>query len=70
MIDITGLDAVREGDPVTVFGKGLPVSKVAEWAGTIPYEILTGISQRVKEFITRNKTSPTVIFVVLQVDYG
>jgi alanine racemase len=48
MIDITGLKGVREGDPVTVFGKGLPVSKVAEWAGTIPYEILTGISQRVK----------------------
>ncbi|MCF1716592.1 bifunctional UDP-N-acetylmuramoyl-tripeptide:D-alanyl-D-alanine ligase/alanine racemase [Flavihumibacter sp. RY-1] len=48
MIDITGLQGVREGDPVTVFGKGLPVSKVSEWAGTIPYEILTGISQRVK----------------------
>lgn len=48
MIDISGVSNIREGDPVTVFGKGLPVAKVAEWAGTIPYEILTGISQRVK----------------------
>ncbi|MBZ5858472.1 bifunctional UDP-N-acetylmuramoyl-tripeptide:D-alanyl-D-alanine ligase/alanine racemase [Flavihumibacter profundi] len=48
MIDITGIDGVKEGDEVIVFGKGLPVSAVAEWAGTIPYEILTGISQRVK----------------------
>lgn len=48
MIDISDLPDVKEGDSVTVFGRGLPVARVAEWAGTIPYEILTGISQRVK----------------------
>lgn len=48
MIDITGIPGVKEGDEVTVFGKGLPVHEVAAWADTIPYEILTGISQRVK----------------------
>lgn len=48
MIDITDVPECREGDPVIVFGKGLSVSQVAAWAGTIPYEILTGISQRVK----------------------
>ncbi|MDP4255773.1 MAG: bifunctional UDP-N-acetylmuramoyl-tripeptide:D-alanyl-D-alanine ligase/alanine racemase [Bacteroidota bacterium] len=48
MIDITGIEGVQEGDEVMVFGKQLPVSKLAEWAGTIPYEILTGVSQRVK----------------------
>ena len=48
MIDITGILNIQEGDEVTVFGKGLPVSDVARWAETIPYEILTGISQRVK----------------------
>ncbi|HNH22066.1 MAG TPA: alanine racemase C-terminal domain-containing protein [Ferruginibacter sp.] len=37
-----------EGDEVIVFGQELPVSLVASWAQTIPYEILTGISQRVK----------------------
>lgn len=48
MIDITGIPDVREGDEVTVFGKDLPVQEVANWADTIPYEILTGISHRVK----------------------
>jgi Alr-MurF fusion protein len=48
MIDITGIPQVTEGDEVVVFGKDLPVSQVAHWAQTIPYELLTGISQRVK----------------------
>lgn len=48
MIDITGIPDVQEGDEVTVFGKDLSVREVAAWAGTIPYEILTGISHRVK----------------------
>ena len=47
MLDITGMDAA-EGDEVIVFGEFLPVSLLADWAGTIPYEILTGISQRVR----------------------
>jgi Alr-MurF fusion protein len=48
MLDITGIDGVSEGDEVTVFGEQLPVTEVASRAGTIPYEILTGVSQRVK----------------------
>ena len=47
MLDITGIDA-NEGDEVTVFGEGLPVGDLASLAQSIPYEILTGISQRVK----------------------
>ncbi|HRI25428.1 MAG TPA: bifunctional UDP-N-acetylmuramoyl-tripeptide:D-alanyl-D-alanine ligase/alanine racemase [Ferruginibacter sp.] len=47
MLDITGAH-VQEGDEVIVFGQELPVAEVAAWAQTIPYEILTGISQRVK----------------------
>jgi alanine racemase len=47
MLDITGADA-REGDEVIVFGEQLPVSDMARGAQTIAYEILTGISQRVK----------------------
>jgi len=35
-------------DSVLIFGTELSVKQLAEWAGTIPYEILTGISQRVK----------------------
>ncbi|MEO8582187.1 MAG: bifunctional UDP-N-acetylmuramoyl-tripeptide:D-alanyl-D-alanine ligase/alanine racemase [Flavitalea sp.] len=48
MLDITDLQEVNEEDEVVVFGKGLSVAKIAKQAGTIPYEILTGVSQRVK----------------------
>ncbi|WP_276503081.1 bifunctional UDP-N-acetylmuramoyl-tripeptide:D-alanyl-D-alanine ligase/alanine racemase [Terrimonas pollutisoli] len=48
MIDVTGISPIQEGDEVIIFGKELPVQHLAEWAGTIPYEIMTGISQRVK----------------------
>lgn len=48
MVDVTDIAGVREGDKVIVFGKELPLQQVAQWANTIPYEIMTGISQRVK----------------------
>ncbi|HTN06277.1 bifunctional UDP-N-acetylmuramoyl-tripeptide:D-alanyl-D-alanine ligase/alanine racemase [Agriterribacter sp.] len=47
MIDITGIAGVKEGDEVIIFGEKLPVTQLAQWAQTIPYEIMTGISQRV-----------------------
>jgi alanine racemase len=47
MIDITGTNA-KTGDEVIIFGKEYPVVNIATAAGTIPYEILTGISERVK----------------------
>ncbi len=48
MINITGIRNVQEGDTVEIFGPHLPVQTIAKWADTIPYEILTSISQRVK----------------------
>jgi alanine racemase len=48
MIDVTAIKDAQEGDEVIVFGKELPLQTIAEWADTIPYEIMTGISQRVK----------------------
>ncbi|HEV3249967.1 MAG TPA: bifunctional UDP-N-acetylmuramoyl-tripeptide:D-alanyl-D-alanine ligase/alanine racemase [Puia sp.] len=48
MIDITGVPGVQENDEIIVFGKEVSVQQVAHWAQTIPYEILTGVSQRVK----------------------
>ncbi|MEO5563621.1 MAG: bifunctional UDP-N-acetylmuramoyl-tripeptide:D-alanyl-D-alanine ligase/alanine racemase [Chitinophagaceae bacterium] len=48
MIDVTGIPGVKEGDDVIIFGEELPIQQLADWAGTIPYEIMTGISQRVK----------------------
>lgn len=47
MIDLTGIQA-EEGDAVTVFGREKPVPELAAEMGTIPYEVLTGISRRVK----------------------
>jgi Alr-MurF fusion protein len=48
MINVTEIAGIKEGDDVIIFGKELPVQLVAAWADTIPYEIMTGISQRVK----------------------
>jgi alanine racemase len=48
MLDISGTKDVKEGDEVIVFGELLSLQSVAQWAETIPYEIMTGISQRVK----------------------
>ncbi len=47
MVDISGINA-KEGDDVIIFGKDYPISKLAKASGTIPYEIMTGISRRVK----------------------
>ncbi len=47
MINVTGLQ-VAVGDEVELMGEHIPVSQIADTIGTIPYEILTGISQRVK----------------------
>jgi alanine racemase len=47
MIDVTGIDC-KEGDEVIIFGDDLPVSVLSDAIGTIPYEILTGISTRVQ----------------------
>lgn len=47
IIDITGM-SVKEGDEVIIFGKGYSISELAASIDTIPYEILTTVSRRVK----------------------
>jgi len=47
IIDVTNIEA-REGDSVEIFGDNLLVSEVAGWLKTIPYEVLTSVSRRVK----------------------
>ncbi len=47
MVDVTGLDA-NEGDEVIVYGEGISLPDQAKAIGTIPYELLTNISTRVK----------------------
>jgi len=52
MVDVTDTTA-KEGDTVEIFGKELPVVEIAQKTGTIPYEILTSISPRVKRVYFR-----------------
>lgn len=47
MIDVTGIPC-QEGDKVEIFGEHLPVTVLSDVLDTIPYEVLTGISSRVK----------------------
>lgn len=47
MIDVTDIPC-HEGDTVEIFGDNLPVAQLAEWLETIPYEVLTSVSERVK----------------------
>ncbi|MBU2649827.1 MAG: bifunctional UDP-N-acetylmuramoyl-tripeptide:D-alanyl-D-alanine ligase/alanine racemase [Bacteroidetes bacterium] len=47
MIDVTGLE-VKEEDEVIIFGKNRPIPELAKEMQTIPYEVLSGISRRVK----------------------
>ena len=47
MIDVTDIEC-KEGDQVEIFGNNLPVTVLSDALGTIPYEILTGISTRVQ----------------------
>lgn len=54
MVNINGLDNVRVGDEVIIFGEELSVTTLAQWSNTIPYEIITSISQRVKRVYYRD----------------
>ena len=47
MIDVTDIPC-QEGDQVEIFGENLPVTVLSDVLGTIPYEVLTGVSNRVK----------------------
>lgn len=47
MVDVTNI-ACKEGDAVEIFGDNLPVTVLSDILDTIPYEVLTGVSNRVK----------------------
>ncbi|WP_289732633.1 bifunctional UDP-N-acetylmuramoyl-tripeptide:D-alanyl-D-alanine ligase/alanine racemase [uncultured Duncaniella sp.] len=53
MIDVTDVEHVSVGDRVEVFGESIPVDTLAETLGTIPYEVLTSVSSRVKRVYYR-----------------
>ncbi len=47
-VDLRGQPEAKPGDPVVLWGEGLPVEEVAESAGTIPYELLCRVMPRVE----------------------
>ncbi|MBH8571413.1 bifunctional UDP-N-acetylmuramoyl-tripeptide:D-alanyl-D-alanine ligase/alanine racemase [Microvirga sp. STS02] len=48
MVDVTAIPAARAGDVALIFGEGLPLPELASRIGTIAYELLTNVSERVK----------------------
>ena len=53
MVDVTHINC-KPGDEVIIFGKSPKVTEIAETIDTISYEVLTGISQRVKRIFYKN----------------
>lgn len=47
MVDVSEINC-QEGDQVTIFGESPSLSQVSQWLNTIPYEVLTSVSYRVK----------------------
>jgi len=47
-VDVTGIPEARPGQPVTLIGDGITAEEVAEWSGTISYEVLTALGRRVE----------------------
>jgi alanine racemase len=48
MVDVTDIPETQPGDVAVLFGEGLTINELAERIGTIPYELLTNVSERVK----------------------
>lgn len=51
-VDLTAAPHARPGDPVELWGTNVPVDEVARYAGTIGYELLTGVTARVPRIYT------------------
>lgn len=55
MVDVTGMDGVKEGDDAILFGPGgISAEELAQRASTISYEILCGISKRIPRIYIKN----------------
>jgi alanine racemase len=52
MIDVTDVEC-SVGDEVEIFGENMPIERLSDVLGTIPYEVLTSVSPRVKRIYFR-----------------
>lgn len=50
-IDVTHIPQVKMGDTVELWGEHIAIGEVAQWAGTIDYELMTRVSQRVPRIV-------------------
>ena len=53
MLDVTGIEGVRVGEDVTIFGESPTVEELAAVLDTIPYEILTSVPRRIERVVVR-----------------
>jgi alanine racemase len=53
MVDVSKINGIKEGDEATVFGGKIQLGQLAKSAQTIPYEMMTSISSRVKRIYIR-----------------
>jgi alanine racemase len=53
MVDVSKINGIKEGDEAIIFGGKIQLGQLAKAAQTIPYEIMTGISSRVKRIYIR-----------------
>lgn len=54
MVDVTDAPGVAAGDSVEIFGPHIPVQRIADTLGTIPYEVFTSVAPRVKRIYTKS----------------
>ncbi|MHB8423842.1 MAG: alanine racemase [Gammaproteobacteria bacterium] len=60
-LDLRGVPRARVHDPVLLWGAELPVEEIARAAGTIAYELLCGITQRVKFSVVEENQAPAAL---------
>lgn len=57
-VDLRPVADARVGDIVTLWGKGLPLEEVAQWANAIPYELICGVTARVRPLVVQDRAAP------------
>lgn len=58
-VDLSACPTAKVGDPVILWGSGLPIEDVAEFTDNVSYDLLTGVQNRVKFHWTRYSPNPT-----------
>jgi len=58
-VDLPDVPVAAVGDPVILWGGHLPIEEIAARAGTIPYELMCGLSERVEyQYVDPANTNP------------